>query len=146
MPSRRRMLMLGLIVVALSLPAGAARSQGRDRDTDRQPGHAVELLDTGGDGKVQLSEIVDEHNRLFGAADVNGDGKLSVEEFRRRGRLFMSLRTTSMFDLLDSNGDRTLTPEEVAAPAQRWFLRYDANGDGALETSELPHWGRGGDR
>ena len=35
------------------------------------------LLDTDGDGSVSLNEIKAEQARLIGAADLNGDGKLS---------------------------------------------------------------------
>jgi len=98
----------------------------------------IRFLDTNGDGKLTMDEITAEQKRLIAAADVDGDGKLSPEEFRRRGRLFMQLRTTTLFDLLDANGDKVLTADELAAPSARWFARYDANGDKSLESEELP--------
>ena len=73
--------------------------------------------------------------------DLDGDGALSVGEFRRRGALFQRLGTTTLFDLIDIDGDQQLTVDELAAPASRWFKRYDGNGDGVLEVDELPAGG-----
>ena len=84
------------------------------------------------------AEIQAEQKRIAGAADVDGDGVLSVEEFLRRGRLIRSLGATSLFDMLDTDGDRKVSPPEIAAPSARWFNRYDANGDGAIAADELP--------
>lgn len=106
----------------------------RDRAVDRMMG----LLDTDGDGRIGAAEVAAEQQRLLRAADLDGDGKLSVAEFKRRGRWFLSMRTTSLFDLLDGDGDQHLTLEEIAAPSRRWLKRYDANDDGAIEATELP--------
>ncbi len=119
-------------LAAVAAPAGAHGRGGHGY------GGFTGLLDTDGDGKVSLAEIAAEQKRLFGAADVDGDGKLSVAEFRRRGHLFQGLRATTLFDLMDANGDRELTVEEISKPSERWFRRYDANGDGMLEEQELP--------
>ena len=96
------------------------------------------LLDTDGDGRIGAAEVAAEQQRLLRAADLDGDGRLSVAEFKRRGRWFLSMRTTSLFDLLDGDGDQHLTLEEIRAPSRRWLKRYDSNGDGAIEASELP--------
>ena len=95
------------------------------------------IFDTDNDDKVSLGEIAGEQQRLFGAIDFNGDGSLSADEFRRRGRLLQRPGTTTLFDLLDVNGDQKLTREEITAPSSRWFKRYDADANGALEAAEI---------
>lgn len=148
LPMRRLSHVPSLLALALALAAAgtsAVQAQGRpipDHDHGRferfRTERYIEVFDTDGSGTVSLDEIVQEQRRLILATDVDGDGKLSVEEFRRRGHLFQMLRATSVFDMLDANGDRELTAEEIAAPSQRWFSRYDANSDGGLDADEIP--------
>ncbi len=125
-------------VAAAAMSAGTVSAQGTTADGGKPLGHQLGVLDTGGDNKVTMDEITGEHGRLFGGADVNGDGRLSVDEFRRRGAWFQRVGTTTLFDLLDSNGDQYVSPGEIDAPAARWFKRYDTNVDGALTADEVP--------
>ena len=117
------------------LAAGAAFAQP---EAAGWGGHFVRIHDTDGNGTVSMDEVKAEQRRILGAADVDGNGVLSVAEFRRRGRLIHRLGTATLFDMLDTDGDRNITAEELAAPAARWFARYDANGDGAMAAEELP--------
>ena len=143
---RRLMHVPAYFALALALAAAGASNlmaQGRPSPDDRRferfrTERYIELFDTDGSGTVSLEEIVQEQGRLILATDLDGDGKLSVEEFRRRGHLFQMLRATSVFDMLDANGDRELTAEEIAAPTKRWFSRYDVNSDGSLDADEIP--------
>ena len=120
---------------AIAQSANSAMTGGDD---------AFSLLDTDGDGKISLAEIRAEQARLIAAADLNGDGKLSVDEFRRRGWWFQKLQTTTLFDLMDADGDQSLSPEEIANPSARWFKRYDKDTDGGVTVEEVPHFSRGG--
>ncbi len=145
---RRLSHVLSPLALALTLAAAGASAvlaQGRSSPTHDheqferfRTERYIQLFDTDGSGTVSLEEITAEQGRLIQATDVDGNGKLSVEEFRRRGHLFQMLRATSVFDMLDANGDRELTAEEIAAPSQRWFLRYDENSDGGLDADEIP--------
>ncbi|MEE8516519.1 MAG: hypothetical protein V3T02_07775 [Alphaproteobacteria bacterium] len=114
----------------------------------RQAERLVRRFDTNEDGKVTLKEITAYQKRLMSAVDVNGDGTLSDKEFRRGARMIRRFSTTTMFDLLDTNGDRKLSADEVTGPTTRWFTRYDANANGVMEAGELPERrrGRGGRR
>jgi Ca2+-binding EF-hand superfamily protein len=116
----------------------------RSRHAERM----LRLFDTNGDGKITLAEINADQARMFTALDVDGDKSMSVDEIRRRGRSLQIFRTTTLFDLLDANGDGKLSVAEVQAPSKRWFKRYDENGDGVMEASEIPqrhgHRGRRG--
>ncbi|MBM3502905.1 MAG: hypothetical protein FJX65_03430 [Alphaproteobacteria bacterium] len=143
-----------LAIAAVLLAAGVSLAQPRSGGPGGGPGgpphdrggdfseRFVELFDTNKDGKVSIEEIAAEHRRLFGAADVDSNGQLSVDEFRRRGQFFQMLGATSLFDMLDANGDGQLTAEEITAPSRRWFKRYDANSDGGIEATEVPSRGR----
>ena len=133
-------LTVGIACCALLLtaPASLAQDAKQKRPHERGQSRLVLLLDTDGDGKISSDEIADEHMRLLTAADINSDGKLSVDEFKRRGRWFQALGATTLFDLMDSDGDQSLTLAEIQAPSARWVARYDGNGDDAIEESELP--------
>lgn len=142
---------LTLAALAVLLGAGPAMAQAmKEQQRQERPRQSrfIRFMDTNEDGKVTLSEITAEQKRLIVAADVDGDGKLSEKEFRRRGRMFMRMRTTTLFDLMDANGDKVLTADEIAKPSARWLARYDANGDGALVSEEMPRrrFGRAGRR
>lgn len=127
-------------VSAQKAPESAGATAGEQQQS--RPPKLFRILDTNADGRVTLDEITAEQKRLLSAADLDGDGKLSVPEFRRRGWWFQQMHTTTLFDLMDANGDRTLTAEEIAAPSARWFKRYDTNADGGMSTEELPQWQR----
>jgi hypothetical protein len=113
------------------------RESRYERRMKRWIDRRLSLFDTNKDGKVSLAEIAAEEKRLFTAADVNGDGKLSADEFSRRGRWFIRLRAMSFLDMLDVNGDGEVSLDELNKPSARWFKRYDANKSGALEADEL---------
>lgn len=128
-------------LVAALLAAHVPPTLGQDSDNDRRDpdrSRPMSILDTDGDGTISLEEIKAEQGRLIGAADVDGNGQLSVDEFRRRGGWFRRLGTTTLLDLMDADGDQSLTADEIAGPSERWFLRYDANGDGQIDEAELP--------
>lgn len=106
---------------------------GHSRHGARQ----LDILDTDGNGMATREEIAGEHGRLLGAADVDGDGKLSPDEFRRRGTFFIRLGTTTFFDLIDANGDQQISVDELNQPMDRWFVRRDSNSDGNIDTEEF---------
>lgn len=128
--------------------SGPHGAQMKDADGDQRMSPRVErfmrLYDLNGDGKVTVEEINDDQGRLFGAMDIDNDKSLSEDEMRRRGRSLQVWRTVTMFDLMDVNGDGKLSIAEIQDPTKRWFKRYDANKNGVLEADEIPsrRWGR----
>ncbi|MFM2129306.1 MAG: hypothetical protein RL477_852 [Pseudomonadota bacterium] len=112
------------------------RAQRREQAMKRMADRRIQFLDANKDGKISAAEIAAEEKRLFAAADVNGDGKLSVEEFRRRGQWFVRMGTSSFFDLLDANGDGQISAEEMTGPSARWFKRHDADKNGTIDADE----------
>ena len=124
------------IILGAAGPATAQNQPSGDR-----PNHQVErfmiIYDTNGNGTVSEAEIAAEQTRLFGAVDVDGDGKLSVAEFRRRGRLSMRTGGATRCDMLAVNGDQQVTVEELHGPKARWLKRYDTDGADGLGAEEL---------
>lgn len=113
------------------------RGQRRGRGMHR----AFKLLDTDKDGKISMKEIAAEQKRLVAAADVDGNGTLSADEFRRRGRLIMSLRTWTFFDMMDADGNGELSVAELNGPSGRWLKRKDGDKSGDLTREEIrPKW------
>ena len=126
--------------VAMALVAGAAdgaRAQEGSEHVVSRVKNFINLLDFNGDGAVSQAEIAAEQGRLFAAADVDGDGSLSVAEFRRRGSLILALNATTFFDMMDTDGDATLALDEITGPAARWVARYDVDASGALDREEI---------
>ncbi len=130
---------IGAAALATLLGAAAAMAQGQA--PGERPNHRVErfltIYDTNGDGTVSQAEIAAEQKRIFGAVDVDGDGKLSVAEFRRQGRLIMRTGGATLFDMLDVNGDRQVSVEELNGPKARWLERYNTDGTDGLGAEEL---------
>lgn len=48
------------------------------------PEMMIVMMDTNGDGQLQLEEFQAVHNRMFNYLDENGDGQLTVDELRQR--------------------------------------------------------------
>ncbi len=141
-------LLTGALVLGVATAAMAQDGPGRDGDRrsfarEGASGHSrhgarqLEILDTDGNGTASREEIAAEQGRLLGAADVDGNGQLSPNEFRRRGSFFIRLGTTTFFDLIDANGDQQISVEELNQPMERWFARRDTDSDGNIDTEEF---------
>ena len=113
------------------------KTQNRNREMGYQD-RFMHLFDLDGNGYVTLAEIAKDRELLFSAIDIDGDQTLSATEMRRRGRALEIFRASSIFDMLDINGDGKLSLHELQEPTRRWFSRYDKNQDGNLELQELP--------
>ncbi len=103
----------------------------------------MDRVDTNKDGVVTQQEIEAFHKQRFVAADANGDGTLTQDEFltaesrddvRRQTR---QSRMTNMFQSLDQNGDGLLNQAEAQTMATERFKRLDTNGDGKITQDEV---------
>jgi Ca2+-binding EF-hand superfamily protein len=76
-------------------------------------------------------------------ADVNGDGKLSKDEYTSIAKARGATRDGSrMFDRMDTDHDGVLDAAEIRVMLAHRFARLDANHDGIL-TAEERQAGRG---
>lgn len=159
------------ILLAASLPA-AADDVAAPRSTAAGDGEAglFQRLDANADGALRLDEVPAEKQRLLArlirAADKNGDGQLSREEFATglksaaaqrlagsdpqntaeqgvgdRARAGARPDAAAIFRRMDRNGDGQVTKDEVPEERRERFGRLlsvaDENGDAALTSEEF---------
>jgi Ca2+-binding EF-hand superfamily protein len=93
------------------------------------------LLDRNGDGKLDSSELPSALQTGLPAADRDGDGALSVDEF-------VALHDTRVLEHLlaaDADGDGALEPDEIGPLRWARLQGADTDGDGKLSFAELRH-------
>jgi Ca2+-binding EF-hand superfamily protein len=90
-------------------------------------------LDQNGDGKLELSELPVALRHTLAAADRDGDGAISSDEFvgHHNARLLARLRRA------DANGDGALEPDEVGPLRWARLQAADADHDGKVTFAEL---------
>lgn len=121
-----------LIAFASVLVSGVAGAAALDS------GQLFAAADKNGDGVVSKQEFLDERAKRFDTLDSNRDGWLSQEELAAglpngRARRFLPL----MFGQFDADGDGRVTRAEFAKAPTPVFDRADANGDGVLSQAEV---------
>ena len=73
---------------------------------------------------------------VFEAADADGDGKLSEEEFRGLPKAARAVAQRRAFDRLDSDGDGALSASELS-PRIAMLEKADADEDGKVSREEM---------
>lgn len=121
---------------AVVIAAGAASAQ--DMQGDRP---AFDTLDRDGNGGISLQELQDHGAARFAEADTDADGGLSAEEMIAAAEGRAAERAAQMIARFDENGDGLLQSEEMPRPpedrAARMFGRIDADGDGQVTPAEF---------
>lgn len=84
-------------------------------------------------GKLERGD----RSEQFEAADENGDGQLSEQEYEDLPNAVRAARQQRLFARLDENADGKLTPDELPSQAAR-LKRLDSNGDGKIDRDEMP--------
>ncbi|MCQ0094003.1 EF-hand domain-containing protein [Roseovarius sp. M141] len=105
-------------------------------------------MDGNGDGKVTQDEVDTFRAAQVTAADADGDGGLSIEEFDTVYRDLTRTKMVRAFQRLDADGDGTISDEEMDNRFGGLVERMDRNGDGALSMEDhgRGHGHKGGSR
>jgi len=145
----KKMTALALGVSTLALSAGALLGGplAGPAYAQRPAMMNFDLMDADGDGRITAEEQAQFHSQQFSAADQNGDGTLSFEEFQdhvqaRRAQM-RQWRMQQRFQRMDQDGDGKLSSEEMPGARFGGILRLDANGDGVVTKDEASAGGYG---
>jgi Ca2+-binding EF-hand superfamily protein len=102
------------------------------------PTSAAPRGDTDGDGKLSLTEYQALNRTRLMRTDSDGDGKISLEEWEaRRAAAKSKGDPLKAFQRFDANGDGSIETGEIDPLLKRRFDRLDQNADGALSAEEL---------
>ncbi|GIW71186.1 MAG: hypothetical protein KatS3mg102_0728 [Planctomycetota bacterium] len=119
------------------------RAGGRHGPGGHDPARRVQELlrrfDRNGDRALEASEVPPNIWQRIAAADVDGDGKVTVHEVAHHLRHRAGRRAADqLFGRLDSNGDGVLDSAELAAsPHGQRLLAADTDGDGSVSRAEF---------
>jgi Ca2+-binding EF-hand superfamily protein len=126
------------VITEQELQAGMAKHQAQ----------RFAQADSNGDGQLTESEVGEFRWNHMKAADANGDGKLSLEEFRAahaqgklgppRGRGQGARGGPGGWAHAGQGKPGGWAGAGQGKPGERPFQRFDANGDGKLDKTEVP--------
>ncbi|WP_421983650.1 EF-hand domain-containing protein [Roseibium sp.] len=108
------------------------RGHGRGGHKQRAE-RMFERFDVNKDGVITEAEIAEVRTTDFTTADADGNGEISLEEFKAQFLDRSGDRMVRAFQFLDTDGDGTVTQEEVDVVANRMFNRLDRDGNGTVE-------------
>jgi hypothetical protein len=123
-PSRRQLLLLGLLTAGYMGAASSALAGGG------RPA-SFEAIDRDRDGTIDLDEAKRAAVLLFDQLDRHRTGRLTRSELGR-GRM-----TLAEFSWADRDHDGTLTKDEYLALVERQFRAADLDGDGTVTRAEF---------
>ena len=114
-------------------------AQEAESDEERFRGRFARI-DTNGDNVMRRTEYTVYRITTFNSMDSDGDGVLSLPEFRDRGRKPSERRAerrTKTFVRFDQDGSGGVAREEWDGYANRRFERMDSNDDWEVSFAEF---------
>ena len=93
-------------------------------------------MDRNGDQRVNEEELLEMARQRFERMDHNSDGRLSVGEFKGRGRR-MRMEMERFRRLADRDADGALSREEMLEGMRQRLRDMDADKDGSLTREEI---------
>jgi len=84
-----------------------------------QFGDMMQKMDANGDGTITPEEIHSQIQAKLSEFDADGNGSLSVTEFKAMQTAAIQERMGDRFGFLDADGNGEVTQEEMSAPADR---------------------------
>jgi len=116
---------------------------------ERGPGHYMHYLnlyDADRDGT--LSRVETESGRAddFARFDADGDGALSLDEYRGLWLETMNARMVDRFQFFDEDGDAAITADEFTTPVSYMLNFMDRNEDGMIDEMDRHRGDRWHDR
>ena len=104
------------------------------------PGDRMKAADTDGDGAISQEEFQAKRAEKFNEFNTDGAG-LTYEQFTAMMEAQKQERKESrqqrMFNHLDANGDGVIDEAEFAAKADKRFSMLDTDGDGLVSMDEI---------
>ena len=133
---------LAILFLALAGTAGSA-AVAADRDGRRggmgERGTHFERADADNSGDITFEEFAAAMKQRIGAADADGDGKMTVGEIASEiERMRAETRAQRIIDRFDTDGDGMLTMAEIEARQKKMFALMDRNDDGKIVKDEMP--------
>ena len=114
---------------------GAGRRMAR-RDR-QQPQELWKQYDLNGDGKITPQEFMAARAVCFARYDANSDGLLTRAEIKMFFPPQLTERIDTAFLRLDLDGDGLISREEFDRESDRLFRQLDTNGDGVIAGAEF---------
>ena len=118
-------------------PRRGGAGQRMARRQGEQPQELWKQYDLNGDGKVTREEFMAVRAVCFARYDASGTGMLTLEEVKKFSTAQTADRLNAEFSRLDLDGDGFISREEFDRESDRLFRQLDTNGDGVIAGTEL---------